>query len=327
MMFVPEKSIHYHSPIKTMVTKKEGIFMSFQPGDKAMLEGYIKVARPLEDMFSVKGKVALVPGGSSGLGFDIALRLLQGGAKVVIASNSEVEKEAAMDLLTQQGYGDRVQFCFCDVREEEQVEKLVSFTVETFGGLDIFINSAATWNYAHLYDLPREDLEKVMDTNVNGSFFLVKYVSRYMVENGVKGKMVLIASNSPWMPYPVFGGYSHYAASKGAVIALATQAAKELKRFGIMVNAVAPGGMVTPGSAGNLASDLIPEEKQDEIYDELMAWRTDGQQPVDEVAIIAYALATPMADGITGECVVADSGASHNIFRFQPAIEQYPPED
>lgn len=90
--------------------------MSFQPGDKAMLEGYIKVARPLEDMFSVKGKVALVPGGSSGLGFDIALRLLQGGAKVVIASNS------------------------------------------------------------------------------------------------------------PWMPYPVFGGYSHYAASKGAVIALATQA-------------------------------------------------------------------------------------------------------
>ena len=219
MMFVPEMRIHYYTPIITMGTKKEGIFMSFQPGDKAMLEGYIKVARPLEDMFSVKGKVALVPGGSSGLGFDIALRLLQGGAKVVIASNS------------------------------------------------------------------------------------------------------------PWMPYPVFGGYSHYAASKGAVIALATQAAKELKRFGIMVNAVAPGGMVTPGSAGNLASEMLSDEKQDEFYDELMVWRTDGQQPVDEVAIIAYALATPMADGITGECVVADSGASHNIFRFQPAIEQYPPED
>lgn len=109
--------------------------------------------------------------------------------------------------------------------------------------------------------------------------------------------------------------------------AKATQAAKELKRYGIMVNAVAPGGMVTPGAAGNLASELLPEEKQDEFYDELMVWQTDGQQPVDEVAIIAYALATPMGDGITGECVVADSGASHNIFRFQPAIEQYPPED
>ena len=252
-------------------------------------------------MFSVKGKVALVPGGSSGLGFDIAYRLLQGGAKVVIASNSTVEEEAAMDLLQKYGFGDSVKFCFCDVREEEQVAKLVDFTVDSFGTVDILINSAATWNYAHLCDLPREDLERVMDTNVNGAFFLVKYVSRYMIDHKIPGKMVFIASNSPWMPYPVFGGYSHYA--------------------------VAPGGMVTPGAAGNLASELLPEEKQDEFYDELMVWQTDGQQPVDEVAIIAYALATPMGDGITGECVVADSGASHNIFRFQPAIEQYPPED
>lgn len=301
--------------------------MAFQPGDKSMLEGYIKAARPLEDMFSVKGKVALVPGGSSGLGFDIALRLLQGGAKVVIASNCDTEREAALPLLEEQGFGESVKYFSCDVREEEQVEALVNYTAETFGSLDILINSAAVWNYAHLYDLPREDLEKVMDTNVNGAFFLTKYVSRYMIEHEIKGKMVFIASNSPWMPYPVFGGYSHYAASKGAVVALATQAAKEFKRFGIMVNAVAPGGMVTPGAAGNLASELLPEEKQDEFYDELMVWQTDGQQPVDEVAIIAYALATPMADGITGECVVADSGASHNIFRFQPAIEQYPPEE
>lgn len=301
--------------------------MAFQPSDKAMLEGYIKAARPLEEMFSVKGKTALVPGGSSGLGFDITLRLLQGGAKVVIASNSRVEEEAAIALLTEQGFGEQVKFHFCDVREEEAVAELVDFTAKTFGGLDILINSAATWNYAHLYDLPREDLEKVMDTNVNGAFYLIKYVSRYMVEHEVKGRIVLISSNSPWMPYPVFGGYAHYAASKGAVCALATQAAKELKRFGIMVNAVSPGGMVTPGSAGNMASELISEEKQDEIYEELMAWQTDGQQPVDEVAIIAYALVTPMSDGITGETIVADSGATHNIFRFQPALDRYPEED
>ena len=178
--------------------------MAFQPNDKAMLEGYIQVARPLEEMFSVKGKVALVPGGSSGLGFDIAYRLLQGGAKVVIASNSTVEEEAAMDLLQKYGFGDSVKFCFCDVREEEQVAKLVDFTVDSFGTVDILINSAATWNYAHLCDLPREDLERVMDTNVNGAFFLVKYVSRYMIDHKIPGKMVFIASNSPWMPYPVF---------------------------------------------------------------------------------------------------------------------------
>ena len=85
--------------------------MAFQPDDRSMLEGYIKVARPLEEMFSVKNKVALVPGGSSGLGFDIALRLLQGGAKVVIASNSTVEEEAAISLFREQGFGDNVRFC------------------------------------------------------------------------------------------------------------------------------------------------------------------------------------------------------------------------
>ena len=74
----------------------------------------------------------------------------------------------------------------------EQVAKLVDFTVDSFGTVDILINSAATWNYAHLCDLPREDLERVMDTNVNGAFFLVKYVSRYMIDHKIPGKMALI---------------------------------------------------------------------------------------------------------------------------------------
>ena len=95
--------------------------MAFTESDKAMLEGYIASARPFADMFSVKGKVALVTGGSSGLGFDITLRLLQGGAKVVIASNSRIEEEASMPLFAEQGFGDDVKFCFTDVREEEDV--------------------------------------------------------------------------------------------------------------------------------------------------------------------------------------------------------------
>ena len=95
--------------------------MAFTPDDKAMLEGYIAKARPFTDMFSVKGKVALVTGGSSGLGFDITLRLLQGGAKVVMASNSHIEEEAALDLLQKEGFGDDVAFCFTDVRNEEEV--------------------------------------------------------------------------------------------------------------------------------------------------------------------------------------------------------------
>jgi len=301
--------------------------MAFTPDDKKMLEGYIQKARPFEEMFSVKGKTALVTGGTSGLGFDIALRLLQGGAKVVVASNSRIEEEAAMPLFAGQGFADNVRFCFTDVRNEDEVKALVDFTAGTFGSLDIFVNSAAIWNYAKIYDLPRQDLELIFETNVYGAFFGVKYVSKYMKEHGIEGKIVLISSNSPIVPYPVFGGYPHYASSKAAVMGLVTEAAKELKRYGIMVNSVAPGGMVTPGAAGNLASEFITEEQQDEFYDELMVWSVDGQLPVDQVGIIAYSLCTPMGDGITGETIVVDGGASHNIVRYQPAIDAYPEEE
>ncbi len=301
--------------------------MAFTVNDKAMLEGYIKTARPFEEMFSVKGKVALVTGGSSGLGFDITLRLLQGGAKVVIASNSTIEEEAAMPLFEEQGFKDSVVFKFTDVRDEEQVKALVDFTAETFGSLDIFVNSAAIWNYAKVYDLPKEDLQLIFETNVYGAFYGVKHVSGYMKDHGIEGKIVLISSNSPVMPYPVFGGYPHYASSKAAVMGLVTEAAKELKRYGIMINSIAPGGMVTPGAAGNMASDGLTEEQQDEFYDELMVWQVDGQLPVDQVGIMAYGFCTPMADGITGETIFVDGGASHNIVRYQAAIDAYPEEN
>ena len=301
--------------------------MAFTVNDKAMLEGYIKTARPFEEMFSVKGKVALVTGGSSGLGFDITLRLLQGGAKVVIASNSTIEEEAAMPLFEEQGFKDSVVFKFTDVRDEEQVKALVDFTAETFGSLDIFVNSAAIWNYAKVYDLPKEDLQLIFETNVYGAFYGVKHVSGYMKDHGIEGKIVLISSNSPVMPYPVFGGYPHYASSKAAVMGLVTEAAKELKRYGIMINSIAPGGMVTPGAAGNMASDGLTEEQQDEFYDELMVWQVDGQLPVDQVGIMAYGFCTQMADGITGETIFVDGGASHNIVRYQAAIDAYPEEN
>ena len=301
--------------------------MAFTENDKSMLEGYIQSARPFADMFSVKDKVALVTGGSSGLGFDITLRLLQGGAKVVMASNSHIEEEAALSLLEEQGYKDQVSFCFTDVRNEEEVKALVDYTVKTYGSLDIFVNSAAIWNYAKVYDLPKEDLELVFETNVYGAFYGVKHVSKYMKENNIPGKMVLITSNSPIVPYPVFGGYPHYASSKAAVMGLVTEAAKELKRYGIMVNSIAPGGMVTPGAAGNLASEHLTEEQQDEFYDELMVWSVDGQLPVDQVGIMAYTFCTNVADGITGETILVDGGASHNIVKYQPAIDAYPEEE
>ena len=293
----------------------------------AMLKGYVSAARPMEEMFSVKDKVAIVTGSTSGLGFDIALRLLQGGAKVVLAGSSQTKGDYTLPILEEAGFGaDRVIFCRTDVTKEADVENLVKTAAETFGSVDIFVNSAAVWSYAHIYDMPTDEFRRVIDVNVSGAFLGIKHVSKYMIEHGINGKITLISSNSAWMPYPVFGGYPHYAASKGGVNSLAIEAAKELKRYGIMVNVVAPGGMVTAGASGNMCAKELPEEKQDEFYEELMVWQTDGTQPVDMVAIVAYAMSTPMSDGMTGEIVVADGGMSHNIVRYQAAIEQYPEE-
>lgn len=293
----------------------------------AMLKGYISSARPMEEMFSVKGKTAVVTGATSGLGFNIALRLLQGGANVVIAGSSQAKGDYTLPIFEEAGFGsNRVVFCRTNVAEEADMERLIETADEKFGSLDIFVNSAAVWSYAHIYDLPADEFRRVLDVNVSGAFLGIKHVSKYMIEHKIEGKITLISSNAAWLPYPVFGGYPHYASSKGGVNALAIEAAKELKRFGIMVNVVAPGGMVTAGASSNMCAKDLPEDKQDEFYEELMVWQSDAQQPVDTVAIVAYAMSTPMSDGITGEIVVADWGMSHNIVKYQPAIEQYPEE-
>ncbi len=300
--------------------------MNFDP--KAMgamiMRSYITQTTPLEDMLYVKGKVAIVTGGTSGLGFCVAQRLLQGGAKVVISSSTKEKGDEAMALLGEAGYTDVV-FYQADLREDEQVKNLVAFAAETFGSVDILVTAGGTWSFAHIYDLPEEEFLRVVNVNLAGAYRCAKYVSTYMIEHGVKGKIVLVASNSAYLPQPVFGGYAHYAASKGGVISLATEIAKELKRYGIMVNSVAPGGMKTPGALTNGPVRTLAPEKQMEIGTEMQVCKLDEIPTADSVAMVIYGLCTRMADGVTGECVVADSGMMRNIVSYQPAIDQYPP--
>lgn len=294
--------------------------MLFDPN--AIMRSYITDTDSLEDMLYVKGKVAIVTGGTSGLGFCVAQRLLQGGAKVVISGSTDVKGEQAVGLLKEAGHTN-ITFCRADLRSEGDVEKLVSFTAETYGSVDILVTSGGSWSFAHIYDLPEEEFMKTLNINLVGAYRCAKHVSKYMVEHGVKGKIVLVSSNVAFLPQPVFGGYAHYAASKGGVVSMTIEIAKELKRYGIMVNTVAPGGMWTPGCLTNGAVPSLPKEKQDEINREMTVFRNDGTPTADSVAIVVYGMCTRMADGITGECIVADSGMMRNIVSYQPAIEEY----
>lgn len=303
--------------------------MSYNPDSHnvKLLRGNLDGMVSLANLLSVAGKVAIVTGGSSGLGFNIVARLLEGGANVVLTGKHEESCENAIGLLAEYGYGfDRVRSFAHDVREESSIKALVAYADKCFGSIDILVTSAATWSYAHIYDMPEDEFVKVIDTNLNGTYRAVKHVSKYMIDHEIPGKICLISSNSAWLPYPTFGGYPHYVASKGGINALAIEAAKELKRFGIMVNAVAPGAMQTNGALNNMVIEEIDEDAQDELYAEIAVPQTDEMKPVDTVARIAYMMCTDFAEGVTGECYTVDNGMTHNIMKYQPAIERYPYE-
>jgi NAD(P)-dependent dehydrogenase (short-subunit alcohol dehydrogenase family) len=290
-----------------------------------MLMGDLNDMPSLEDVFFVKGKVAIVTGGSSGLGFNVTARLLQGGANVVMASFNPAEENNACGVLEAKGFGpDRVRFFQANVTDEDDLEALIKFTDETFGSIDILVTCAAVWSYAQIYNLPKAEFEKAVGVNLTGTFLTVKHVSKYMIDHEIEGKMCLVSSNCAWLPYPTFGGYAHYAASKGGVVSLTIEAAKELKRYGIRVNTVAPGGMATEGATKNLVIDGLSEEDEDELYDGISTPQLDEIKTVDSVARVVYAMCTDFTDGITGEKIVPDNGMTHNILKYQPEISQFP---
>ena len=238
--------------------------------------------------------------------------------------NDDIAVEKTTKLLLEAG--DSCWSYPADLSNPEAAKELFELAVADMKGLDLLVNNAGVNKPLPLQDLTEENFDYLVTLDFRTYVMLMHYAARYMIDHEVKGKIVLISSNSPIMPYPVFGGYPHYASSKAAVMGLTTEAAKELKRYGIMINSIAPGGMVTPGAAGNLASENISEEKQDEFYEELMVWQVDGQLPVDQVGMMAYTFCTDVADGITGETVVVDGGATHNIVKYQVAIDAFPEE-
>jgi NAD(P)-dependent dehydrogenase (short-subunit alcohol dehydrogenase family) len=288
-----------------------------------IIQSYVDNTLPLEEMLTVKNKVAIVTGGNSGLGFCVAQRLCQGGAKVVVSGSSEEKGEFAVGLLKGKGFD--VTFCRSDVRSEADVENLVAFTAKTYGSVDILVTASGIWGFAHVYDLPEKDFMNMIDLNLAGTFRCAKHVSRYMIEHKIAGKIVFVSSNATWQSQPEFGGYAHYVASKGGIMAMTQEIAKELKRYGIMVNCVAPGGMMTPGGLTNGISPGLSPEKQQEFGVEMRVAKLDSVPTADSVAIVIYGLCTKMADGMTGETVVADSGHMRNIISHQPAISAYPP--
>lgn len=268
---------------------------------------------PLQDIFvnCMRGKVALVTGGASGLGYMVVSRLCEAGAKVVIASRGEARAQRALEDFRAKGY--EVSWIQTDVSKVTSCYEAVDYTTATYGGLDVLVTCAAEWSSYSYLDLPEEVYDRVMDTDLKGSYFMGQAAARYMVSNKVKGKIVFISSAAHLGEGPKgIGMNSYYAAAKAGVVAMTKTVSGELRQYGINVNCVAPGGMLSAGvfTEGSEAFALYgPEYKA--VRDSHGAGSVDATPLAmnpDEVALVVFAMCTPMANFMQGETVDVNGG-------------------
>lgn len=286
--------------------------MGLNPDDLA--SGSVRNLQSLQDIFctSLRGKAALVTGGATGLGYSIVNRLCEAGASVVIASRNEARGKRAEQEFQSRGYA--VKWVQTDVTSVESCYAAVNYAVESYGKLDILVSNAAGWsNYAYL-DVPENVFDRVVDTDMKGAYFIGQAAARAMVRDKIRGKIVFIASAAHMGEGQVgIGMNTFYIAAKAGVVAMTKGIAGELRQYGIQVNCVAPGGMLSAGvfTEGTEAAALYGEEYQK------VRQAHQGQTPVamnpDMVALSVLALCTPMSDFMVGETVNVNGGVLMNI--------------
>ena len=245
----------------------------------------------------LKGRVAVITGGGTGIGLAIARRLGTLGANIAIASRNSEHLEAGCSALREKGIDAlAVQL---DVRNPEQVDEMVLRSVKHFGGLDILVNNAAGNFICRAEDLSPNAWNAVIGIVLNGTFYCSRAVGQYMIATGRGGSIVSILANYVWTGSP---GTIHSAAAKAGVMSLTQTLAVEWARYKIRVNAIAPGPVHTEGASKRLFPDPMIEEG---IRRTIPLRRFAS---LDEVANAASFLLSDYASYITGETLVIDGG-------------------
>lgn len=242
----------------------------------------------------LNGKVALVTGAGRGIGREIALELAKNGAFVIVNYNGSREHaEEAVKMITENG--GRAVFFQCSVADFSQTSAMVQKVIEKYGRLDILVNNAGITKDNLIMKMSEEDFDRVLDTNLKGTFNMIRHASRQMIRQK-SGKIINIASVSGILGN---AGQSNYAASKAGVIGLTKTMARELAARGINVNAVAPGFINTEMT--QVLSDTVKEQAVSQI-----PFRRFGE--AKEVAQVVSFLASDAASYITGQVICVDGG-------------------
>jgi NAD(P)-dependent dehydrogenase (short-subunit alcohol dehydrogenase family) len=246
--------------------------------------------------FDLTGRVAIITGGSRGIGRQIALAFSDVGAKVVIASRRQEGVDAVAAEIVERG-GTALGIA-AHVGEHEALVRLVEQTVEAYGGVDIVVNNAATNpHFGPLMTATESQWDKIMDVNLRGAFFLSQQAVPIMQDRG-GGKIINVASVAGVKPQAAMGIYS---VSKAGLIMLTQVLAQELGAFNIQINALAPGVIKTRFSGALWQTPSIAQaiEKSNPL---------GRLGEVDDIVGAALYLASPLSDYVTGTVLVIDGG-------------------
>ncbi len=256
----------------------------------------VRQKQSIAQLFDLRGKVALVTGAAMGIGQGIAFRLAEAGAAVMIA---DINLPAAEDTVSQiRAEGGKVQAIKADTSSVADAKRTVQETVRAFGRLDILVNNAGVYPFAPALEVTEALWDKVVDINLKGLFFYTQAAAQEMVNEGHTGKIINMASIDALHPT---GNLVHYDASKGGVVMVTKALALEFGPRGISINAIAPGGIQTPGASSPSASDEMIQ-----AFAARIPLRRMGVP--DDIAKVALFLASSASDYMTGSVVVVDGG-------------------
>lgn len=250
-------------------------------------EKIIPIMQPT-DLKILNGKVALITGGSSGIGFAIANSFIRSGCRVIIAGTNEDKLKKCVQQL-----GEFSRYIVINVMDVQSIPEKVFRASTIFGQIDILVNSAGIIEHSSFGNITEEEYDKVMGVNIKGTFFMSQAVTNYMLLNKLKGHILNVSSSSALRP-----AWTPYQMSKWAVRGFTSGLADNMIKYGIVVNAIAPGQTATP---------MLGKKEGDSLYH---ANCPAGRYITsEEVANLATFMVSAMGDMIVGDTFYITGGS------------------
>lgn len=235
--------------------------------------------------------VAIITGAAKGIGKAISEKMVKEGyVSILVDIDNDSGEKLAKNL------GDKARYISCDIRDKKEVQTLFDQVINEYGGVDVLVNNAGIIKDNVIWKMPEEDFDRVLDINLKGTWLMCKVAGTLMREQK-RGRIVNISSRA-WLGNR---GQSNYAASKAGVVGLTRVLALELGKYGVLVNAIAPGLIDTP------LTQKLPKDVQEKLI-EAQPTKSMGQ-PEDIANTVAF-LCDANTQFITGQTIYVDGGKS-----------------